>query len=181
MRKRRGNGCGSLRIWQRKLVKLGTTPARAAFTKTLGFPTKILSTPAGHNGARERQTMQIDVVGRSAEKPPIDPTVAACCLQFGLAPAEGAALVKLLSGNFVSRQELRLAISSNPRTTPKIVEVTIYKLRRKLLAHGMKIITRYKIGYRLDKSTRALLASLHGGPQRLTEHVATSPRTQEKA
>jgi DNA-binding response OmpR family regulator len=76
---------------------------------------------------------------------------------FNLSPAEGQAFAKLLGGNFVTREELHTAIS-NPGATLKVVDVTISKLRRKLAEHGIKIINRYKRGYRLDQNTRNLIA-----------------------
>jgi hypothetical protein len=101
--------------------------------------------------------MEAEIVGRSAKQPAIDPLVKTCCAQFGLSPAEGAAFAKLLSGNLVSHKELRAVVTSKPGAHPKIVPVTINRLRNKLADHGIKIVTAHRLGYRLDRNTRALL------------------------
>jgi DNA-binding winged helix-turn-helix (wHTH) protein len=103
--------------------------------------------------------METGIAGRSAEQPFIDPLVATCCAQFQLSRAEGAAFVKLLSGDFVSHKELHAAVASKPGAHPKTVAVVISRLRKKLADRGIKIITVYGLGgYRLDRNTRALLA-----------------------
>jgi DNA-binding response OmpR family regulator len=102
--------------------------------------------------------MQTEITGQSAEKPPIHPLAMTCCLQFGLTPAEGAALARLLRGDVVSNEELYTIVSGTPGGHPKIVPVVINRLRNKLAEHGIRIINRPRLGYRLGRGARALLA-----------------------
>jgi len=65
----------------------------------------------------------------------------------------------LLSGNLVYHKELYAVVTSKLGAHPKIVPVTINRLRKKLTDCGVKIVTVYGLGgYRLDRNTRALLA-----------------------
>jgi DNA-binding response OmpR family regulator len=105
--------------------------------------------------------MQTDAAGQSAGKPSVNPLVLTCCSQFDLSPAEGRALARLMKGDLVDRQELHAVITDKPGAIPKIVDVTICRLRQKLADHGIKIITRPGVGYRLDRNTRKLIAISH--------------------
>jgi len=78
--------------------------------------------------------------------------VAVCSLLLKLTPAESRAFVKLLKHDFVSREELHAAVSHN--TESNIVDVTIYKLRKKLALHGIKIDTIWGQGFRLRENAR---------------------------
>lgn len=76
-----------------------------------------------------------------------------------LTPKEKAILGRLKRGSIVSREQLYDAscIIADHEPVMKIIEVYIYKLRRKLRNTGIEIETIYAQGYRLTASSRALL------------------------
>src|SRR5262249_16160350 len=96
-------------------------------------------------------------VDRALTAPPLrnsneSSLVAICSLLLKLTRAESRAFVKLVKHNPVTREELHAAISH--ATEMKIVDVIIYRLRKKLSRHGIKIDTIYGLGYRLHKDAR---------------------------
>jgi len=96
----------------------------------------------------------------SSEPPP----VVSCCEKFGLAPTEGRAFVALLKHAHVSKENLHAAISGNdPTTDIKIVGVTIHGMRKKLLRHGIEIVSLYGFGYRLGHGSHARARELLAG------------------
>jgi len=78
--------------------------------------------------------------------------VAISCLLLKLAPIESRAFVKLVKHDFVSKEELHAAITHATQT--KIVDVVIYRLRKKLARHSIKIDTIWGLGYRLRQESR---------------------------
>jgi Transcriptional regulatory protein, C terminal len=89
--------------------------------------------------------------------------VAKCCLCFSLPHSEGQTLATLMEQELVSRKELHAAISSL-ETDPKIIDVVVCKLRRKIRPYGIEIATVRKQGFCLTPNNqvkvRRLLAEI---------------------
>ena len=105
-------------------------------------------------------------VDRALTAPPLrsndeSSLVAICCLLLKLAPIESRAFVKLVKHDHVTREELHAAISHD--TEIKIVDVVIYRLRRKLARHRIEIHTIRKLGYRLHKNARDKIRRILAG------------------
>src|SRR5262245_61413757 len=85
--------------------------------------------------------------------PPEPPIVVACCMTFGLKRAEARALMCLMEGGFVSRADLHAAMyaGSTPTSKPKIIDVIVCHLRKKVAGHGVKIITVHGQGFQLAR------------------------------
>jgi len=83
------------------------------------------------------------------------------CLALGLQRAEGRLLLKLAERGHASRPALHVAISgSAPKSTIRIVDVVIHRLRQKLAREGVKISTIRGIGYMVDEASRDNLREL---------------------
>ena len=125
-------------------------------------------------------------VDRALTAPPLrskneSSLVAICCLLLKLAPIESRAFVKLIKHDFVSREELHAAISHD--TDIKIVDVVIYRLRRKLLRHRIEIHTIRKLGYRLHQNARDRIRKILAeyGEEIISAVTPTPPSLRESA
>jgi DNA-binding response OmpR family regulator len=90
--------------------------------------------------------------------------VATFSLLLRLTHAESRALVRLAKHDHVSREELHAAVShdDHPVTGIKIVDVVIYRLRRKLSPFGIEVTTVRGQGYTLAESARDSLRKILG-------------------
>jgi hypothetical protein len=70
---------------------------------------------------------------------------------FGLTPAESRALVELMRHQHVSRKALHIASSpdGNPKSSIKVLDVIVHKVRKKLAPHDIKIVNIYGRGFGL--------------------------------
>jgi DNA-binding response OmpR family regulator len=100
-------------------------------------------------------------VDRALTAPPLrnnteSSLVATCSLLLNLTRAESRALVQLLKHEHVTREELHAAIAGDddPVTVPKVVDVIVGRLRRKLTRRRIKIVTIREQGFRLDPAAR---------------------------
>src|SRR5258705_9642272 len=87
-------------------------------------------------------------VDRALTAPPLRSSnesslVAICCQLLALTPAESRMFVWLVKHGLASKEELHVAMSpgGDPVTGIKIVDVIIYRLRKKLTQHGIRIHT----------------------------------------
>jgi DNA-binding response OmpR family regulator len=85
--------------------------------------------------------------------------VAKCCLCFSLPHSEGQALAVLMKQELVSRKELHAAISSL-ETDPKIIDVVVCKLRKRIRPYGIAIATVRKQGFCLTPPNRTKIRRL---------------------
>lgn len=83
---------------------------------------------------------------------------AACARVFKASPLEAGMLALMLRRNEVTKEQLHTVIEQNrgdkDPTDPKMVDVMICKLRKKLLLHGIKIETMWGTGYLIDATGR---------------------------
>jgi len=85
----------------------------------------------------------------------------AFCLLLQLPPAEARVLMKLVKHDHATKQEVHTAIADgNPASDIKIVDVIICNLRKKLASHGVKIVTIWGLGFKLEKSSREKLREI---------------------
>jgi Transcriptional regulatory protein, C terminal len=82
------------------------------------------------------------------------PLAVRCSLRFNLTRAQGRLLAKLMEHEHVSREDLHAAMSGNPSTQVKGVDVTVCRVRRKLAAHGIEIVTLWGRGFALADRAR---------------------------
>jgi hypothetical protein len=90
------------------------------------------------------------------------PAITTCCLRFGLTPSEARVLLPLLEHGFVGNADLHHAMSRDGYTVSdiKTLRVVICKIRQKLAACGIRIITVWKAGYRLDEKDRGKIREM---------------------
>jgi len=85
-------------------------------------------------------------------------------LALGLSPQEDRVLATLMSSpkDFATKDVLHAASSLGVEadSNPKIVDVIVCKLRKKLTPHGLRVETVWGKGYRLADDFRGLLALL---------------------
>jgi DNA-binding winged helix-turn-helix (wHTH) protein len=76
--------------------------------------------------------------------------------QLGLSPAESRVFLKLTEQGFASKAELHAATADTgvAMTSIKIVDVTMYHLRKKLSSHGITIRTVHRQGYQLEQDSQ---------------------------
>jgi len=80
---------------------------------------------------------------------------ATLCLLFNLRRSEGCGLMKMGTQDFVSKEEIyTVAAQSDQAIAKSTVSVTISVLRKKLAAHGIKIVTLRGFGFALRKESR---------------------------
>jgi DNA-binding response OmpR family regulator len=83
---------------------------------------------------------------------------AACARVFKASPLEAGMLALMLRRNEVTKEQLHTIIEQNrgdkDPTDPKMVDVMICKLRKKLLLHDIKIETMWGTGYLIDATGR---------------------------
>lgn len=81
---------------------------------------------------------------------------------FNLTRAESRALAKLVERGRATRAELHCAISDDdsPRTSTKLLDVTICRLRQKLKPYEIKIQTIHGVGFQLATEGRDKVRSL---------------------
>jgi hypothetical protein len=96
------------------------------------------------------------------------------CTLFSLQAREGLLLAKLMSNDYQTLEELRVAAA--PKRTPNSMRVFLSLTCRKLAPHGISIKNARGIGYYLRKEVRE---EIH---RRLAQHDAESiPKRQPKA
>lgn len=82
----------------------------------------------------------------------------ACARYFKASPLEAAMLTLMLKRTEVTKQQLHLTIEENrlgkEQTDPKMVDVMICKLRKKLKLHDIEIETMWGIGYLISSAHR---------------------------
>jgi DNA-binding response OmpR family regulator len=82
----------------------------------------------------------------------------ACARFFKTSPLEAAMLALMLKRTEVTKQQLHLTIEENrlgkEQTDPKMVDVMICKLRKKLKLHDVEIETMWGIGYLISSAHR---------------------------
>lgn len=94
----------------------------------------------------------------------------ACARFFGASPLEAAMLATMLRRTEVTKEQLHNAIeqarpgTNREPTDPKIVDVMICKLRKKLRIHNLEIKTMWGMGYLMsaahrEQATQMLLAA----------------------
>jgi hypothetical protein len=90
----------------------------------------------------------------------------ACARFFKATPLEAAMLVVLLKRNEVTKDQLHTVIEQNRRgegreaTDPKMVDVLICKLRKKLRVHEIEITTMWGMGYLITPEHRDLVVRM---------------------
>lgn len=97
----------------------------------------------------------------------------ACARFFKASPLEAAMLATMLRRNEVTKEQLHAVVEQNrpganenrEQTDPKIVDVMICKLRKKLRVHDLEIKTMWGMGYLMspshrEKATQLLLAAV---------------------
>jgi hypothetical protein len=83
----------------------------------------------------------------------LDRLIAAGCLTFRLTRSEATTLGVILLRNVVTRTALHYAVT--PEAEPKIIDVFICKLRRKLAPYQLQIITVWGVGYQIPPASKA--------------------------
>src|SRR6516165_2428390 len=85
-----------------------------------------------------------------------------CGLLFGLTHAEARTFVKLLKHDLVARAELHAAMAAddNPATESNILNVVVFRLRRKLSPYGIQIDTICGFGFKLADDARGTVRRL---------------------
>lgn len=74
------------------------------------------------------------------------------CAAFKATPKEGAVLLHLADGRVHSKESILNALYFDPdeAAEPKIIDVYVCKLRRKLSGSGVSIVTHWGIGYQIE-------------------------------
>lgn len=85
----------------------------------------------------------------------------ACARFFKASPLEAAMIAVMLRRNQVTKEQLHAVIEANrpsanhrDTTEPKMVDVMICKMRKKLLVHNLKIETMWGLGYLIPAADR---------------------------
>jgi len=88
--------------------------------------------------------------------------VVTCGLLFKLTHAEARTFVKLLKHDLVARAELHAAMAAddNPTTESNILNVVVFRLRRKLSPYGIQIDTIRGFGFKLADDARGTVRRL---------------------
>jgi DNA-binding response OmpR family regulator len=86
--------------------------------------------------------------------------VVKCCVHFSLPHSEGQALATLMEQDLVSRKQMHAAVAGSPKVDPRIIDVVVCKLRRKIRPHGIEISTARNQGFYLTPPSRAKIRKL---------------------
>jgi hypothetical protein len=102
--------------------------------------------------------------------------LAALCLVLQLRPRYARMLVRLLTQDYASKEDLIIALSRDGRTaTPGSMNVALSRLRRELARSDIHISTIPTLGHGLDKATRAKIHRMLAGHGRGIMPLAQSP------
>jgi DNA-binding winged helix-turn-helix (wHTH) protein len=104
----------------------------------------------------------------------------ALCLMFKLRRSEAHVLMKMATGDFVSKDEIFSTVTRSDRArSDNAVSVHINMMRKKLLPYSIEIITMRGFGYGLRKESRRKIC------QRLAEYdaelIPTAPSPKGRA
>lgn len=104
-----------------------------------------------NRGLRDRiEWLERELLGRDDHVP----------VEWGLTGMQARLILALARRSEMTREQLMTALYSdcNEEPEPKIVDVFVSHLRRKLKKHGVEITTLWGRGYALDAATRRKLA-----------------------
>lgn len=81
-----------------------------------------------------------------------------CPPEWRLTPTEAGILAALIARPLATKDFIMLQIyDGRDEAEPKIVDVFICKMRKKLAPHGIDILTQWGVGYHLSDAARALV------------------------
>ena len=121
-----------------------------------------VGTTRGSRGAFNRTSVETD-----------EALKAACARVFRATPLEAALLAVLLRRDQVTKTQLHIVIEQNrpsenrEETDPKMVDVMICHLRKKLKLHKIEITTMWGLGYRIETSHRVKAVAMLQPPEEL--------------
>lgn len=80
---------------------------------------------------------------------------------FGLTKQENLALDCIMRHDYPTRERIYHACLQDGRMNagvcPKIIDVLVFKIRKKLKKHGIRIETQWGVGYRMSNESKALV------------------------